>query len=679
MSSTSSRRRTQRQPLSCTECTRRKLRCSKVVPCSCCIDRGQADSCRREVVQVSSKAVRQRTPRSNTGIDGDARTTTITPSSSREHSAPFLEPPPVEVHEEQHSASLSSPLQGQDDAHPAPSGDRNIFHATNEAAITLEFLALGRQHILNNHHASTPSTTHSRPGIEPTVDLSSQPDTRWPGPVSPAQGRQLLYYHQQYLAWMHNVIHGPSFYAEFEANLCRESVADKSWLALYYAIVCTTLYHADEDSLSDMGLHITVKDVAAVHDQCLQLLHEANFMAVHTLQAIQTISILLQVSHNLGQSDLVSVLLSCAVRIAQSLNLHRVGADRSQNAESSEHPTQILIDREIKKRVWWSLIRQDWLQIPFQNTYSIHITQFNTPMPSNCHEDPLLMIADGKIVDRPRDTYTQNSYTNILNEISILVWRHQERLVSVGHPKTSSDGLRNLYEQVLRADEELRHSWRELPIFLRDESIEFELPPYRVSHLKRIHHLSMAHKIFTIHRHFQLQSFKDNWYAHTRMSCVLIAQRCLRDIEAWPEDTSTMMITKMWTVITHTVSCSVILVFALIFNRDDYLMYDVPEMRRLALVGRNTISGMRAWSTIAERGVKTIDVLLEFEQAMAEGQGREFSVEDVIAHVKGDGNASVPDPTMDPDHGMLPREFSWDSTLAFMFDVYGNEDNDNVA
>lgn len=160
-------------------------------------------------------------------------------------------------------------------------------------------------------------------------------------------------------------------------------------------------------------------DVISIHDQAVQLLHDADFMSVHSLHSVQTIGILLQVSHNLGKSDLVSVLLSCAIRIAQSLSLHRLGADKFPDVDDdspTKHVSRTLVDREVKKRAWWSLVRQDWLQIPFQNTYSIHSTQFNTPMPLNCHEDTELMVVDGKVLDYPKETYTQTSYTNILNQ-----------------------------------------------------------------------------------------------------------------------------------------------------------------------------------------------------------------------------------------------------------------------
>lgn len=75
-----------------------------------------------------------------------------------------------------------------------------------------------------------------------------------------------------------------------------------------------------------------------------------------------------------------------------------------------------LIEREVKKRVWWFLVRQDWLQIPFQNTCLIHFTQFNTPMPVNCFENADEMISDGRVVAQPQNVFTQTSFTHVLNQ-----------------------------------------------------------------------------------------------------------------------------------------------------------------------------------------------------------------------------------------------------------------------
>lgn len=154
------------------------------------------------------------------------------------------------------------------------------------------------------------------------------------------------------------------------------------------------------------------------HRMSIDALYAAEFMSYHSTLAVQTICMLIHVGHNLGQSDLISVLLACGMRIGQCLGLHQLGKSKPfppeiQNDLNALVP--LLIGREIGCRAWWFLIRQDWLQIPFLNTYTIHPTQFNTPMPKNCFDDFDSMVQAGEIVDQGIETYTDCSYTSVLN------------------------------------------------------------------------------------------------------------------------------------------------------------------------------------------------------------------------------------------------------------------------
>jgi hypothetical protein len=155
-----------------------------------------------------------------------------------------------------------------------------------------------------------------------------------------------------------------------------------------------------------------------LHQKSIDTLFAANFMAYHSIFSVQTICMLIHVGYNLGQSDLIASLMGSAIRIAQSLGLHRLGSDKPESPNSvsdSPRKTRKLIDREVKKRIWWFIIRQDWLQIPFMNTYTIHASQFNTPKPKHCAEDPKEMVKDGSVVELGLHTYSQGSPTSVMN------------------------------------------------------------------------------------------------------------------------------------------------------------------------------------------------------------------------------------------------------------------------
>lgn len=131
-------------------------------------------------------------------------------------------------------------------------------------------------------------------------------------------------------------------------------------------------------------------------------------MAVHSLHAIQAVCLVVQVAHNLGHSDFVFVLLASVTRIAQSLDINRIGSD----ARNSRDP----ISREVNKRVWWFLVKQDWMQIPYGNMFTINALHFNTPPPSNCHEHPALMTNGTDIKVQDFDVLTQSSWSAVHNQ-----------------------------------------------------------------------------------------------------------------------------------------------------------------------------------------------------------------------------------------------------------------------
>lgn len=151
--------------------------------------------------------------------------------------------------------------------------------------------------------------------------------------------------------------------------------------------------------------------------KALNELQEADFTANHSLSAIQAICLSIYVGYNIGESDRLCVLLASAIRVAQCLGMNRLGVDSRHQFDGLEDDevARAIIDREVQKRVWWFLIRQDWLQIPFANTYTVHPSQFNTPMPSNCLDVDGSMIANNQLYVREKNFYTHGSYTTILN------------------------------------------------------------------------------------------------------------------------------------------------------------------------------------------------------------------------------------------------------------------------
>ncbi|KAF4465666.1 hypothetical protein FALBO_7492 [Fusarium albosuccineum] len=657
-------RRSQRIVLSCMDCTRRKTRCSKTIPCTSCIDRGQAQTCRREPVAVVKKVSRR--------LDRRA-------SKNRHNQTAQLVGGAGDFGSIQDASNRGQRLQSGDDRatylseadQPAQNAENSPSLPNIETVATLEFLTHGRRNIL-----SRPSPSYAAPD-EPSLASSDSPVQQCLGPtwdtmISFKEAQNLLNYHRE---MMHNVIHMPTLLEELESNWSR-AICDETSIALYYAVLSTTLHHADESDITGLGISITAgaESARVLYDKSVSCLFKANFMAKHTVYSLQTICILMQVAHNIDQSDFTCVLISAAIRISQCLNIHRLGPDQPASfyhGQPEERVVRILIEREVKKRIWWFLVRQDWLQIPFQSTYLIHATQFNTPFPLNCHEDPALMIRDSEMVSQPDDTYTQSSYTHTLSKVAVIIWKQQDRTCSEGHPKDQPDGLRRIYEQVLWADRELNRIYADMPPFLKPGS-QHPTPgtscPSYVEHLASISMLSMAHKYLSIHRHFILQSFKDKHFAYTRFTCIAIAKKCVLDFQTWPDDAFHHTCQNMWTVSSHLVACCITLILATLFKGDNEIIHDSTELRQVAELGRELLGRLESLSSIARRGGILLDILLRLGDQTSSA---ELDLSNVIRQVSSADENQESRSLLETDQFILQMGSSaWDEIFETMeFDV----------
>ncbi|KAF5989476.1 putative transcriptional regulatory protein PB24D3.01 [Fusarium bulbicola] len=587
MSNPRSVRSSQRSVLACTNCSRRKIKCSKTIPCTACVRQNKAAQCHREPVAVVSRRSVGRS-RASTALDDpppvvvpapeaanltrvsptlidEVPTTTVNPeagniAASSSDSLPQIDDQMIE----QLLASLSTP-------------DTRL---TNKAAAMLEFLTHGRRNILNRFN-----------GRESISTPITQPVQKWDAFLPVEDARSLLALHEKHLAWMHNTVHMPTFLREFDENILKIE-CDRSWIALYYALLSQTLYHLDSDYLSSLPQRLTV-------------------------------------AHNFDKSDLICVLVSTAIRTAQCLNLHRLGQDDPSIGVNGA------IDREVRKRIWWFLVRYDWLQIPFQNTCQIHYSQFNTPMPANCHDDEQRMIQGGRVNAQPAEICTITTWTNCLAQMSVVMWRHHDRMLRKG--STETDEIDGRYDEVIRADEEIKSlylSWsdmlREVNTMPSDNPATDGLPTGLMPAMLL---MSIAQKIFTVHRQFQLSCFRDRRYAFSQLSCVTIAERSIEAFQRWPDCLEARICRRMWTTLSYMISCSITLLFALLFKARNALTHDWERLRAYVEFGKTFLSKEEQGSSIARRGVRLLGALMELERTSGFSSDIEVDIGDTIRRV----------------------------------------------
>lgn len=261
---------TQRRPQACTECARRKLRCSKVIPCGACLERGISHLCQREKVRLCNKQAKDPAPLVPSNQDkisgnveqrpaGDRYTLHhTTPSASCLPDSPSMRRDIDLLFGESHISYVNSQTvmsgfdNDQSSAIPiatarepvvTPGGSSEeglsplislpltggvMSGVVKDSAVTLEFLALSRQRVMKLGHNLAPESSASLP-----ADFANIVDPI----VTPAQARWLIEYHENNISWMHNVLHMAIFREQCEVFLESGTLTSPLWLPLYYTVL----------------------------------------------------------------------------------------------------------------------------------------------------------------------------------------------------------------------------------------------------------------------------------------------------------------------------------------------------------------------------------------------------------------------------------------------------------
>lgn len=119
----------------------------------------------------------------------------------------------------------------------------------------------------------------------------------------------------------------------------------------------------------------------------------------------------------------------------------------------------------------------------------------------------------------------------------------------------------------------------------------------------------------------------------------------------------------MWTTLTHLISCSVTLAFALLFKAENAFTYDFDKLRKNVEFARDFLRREEHMSSIASRGVRILTALLELEQSSQQSEDIEAAIGDTIRRVASDdGDKELRLPDM--HQVVVPREMDmWQTFL----------------
>ncbi|KAL2816020.1 hypothetical protein BDW59DRAFT_177477, partial [Aspergillus cavernicola] len=454
-----------RKRLACVECTRRKIRCDKVVPCRNCSKRG-----------------------------------TVCTRSKEDKNDPDSLVDRLQARVQQLEATVQDLTQQRlsippDDA-PDPDPDSEI----GDAATILEFLAWGRRKNPDYYDdlQSPGDVTADHENIDGRI-AGIGPDRAsaeaYLQLLLPRRAllERLVAFHCDRVLWYHNSFEADRlqdeidiFYRLAQGQPSHPSV-DFQWLALLFAVLCGALACAPRQLAQSWGFPAWEQNSLAQRwfKAVSTCLHHADYTACHSHYALQAIASLTMSAHLLGFSNSLSVLLASAARIGQCLGL-----------QQSHAPSG----------AWRQLCIQDWFSIPFFETYLI-----SPPSRSDLDAD-----------ETKHDPPSQPAYSHFFFKVAAL-------LSSLHDSLQSTHTLYTRYEQVLSHDRRLRIlATQGLPRFLQNTPLQPTWPCY-VPWARRCLAISLSHKVIMIHRKFLAISFSNPAFIRTRRTCVAAARTIIKE------------------------------------------------------------------------------------------------------------------------------------------------------
>ncbi|KAJ4390870.1 hypothetical protein N0V93_004469 [Gnomoniopsis smithogilvyi] len=590
----------QRRPRACQECTKKKIKCDKELPCARC--RRLDLQCSRELVKIKSNVTQHAaeiaflesvtSELEGASSQGDLQLI-IQKLKDRTAKLQYGDHPMPAAQPRRGLASGVAVKESQEQGHINTRGvDLSLL-------TTLEHLAWGRisGKCFPHRGCGCQYSSDIRPTSLADLGSSTHAGCKFPIIVGVDDARNLINFHLEHLAWHHNCLHAPTFLEQCDIFWKTGQCVHPLWYALYLAVLSATIFGIQSSAKSkiivDAGLDTSLPSALDVFTAMMDALWSGNFLQLAVLHSVQAIAISTEVAHNLGQSQLNATLVAAGIRIAESLGLHAI-----HDTQNEQLDWEATISREVGKRAWCQLIIQDHFAIPFTDSYVISPTHFTTPPPRNMNDDSL--------AELPCHLPTVSSYVRVLLEMAALMPDLQDGL----GPMKQRKPLRDQYEHVLEIDARMRAIVRGFPPFLLRQDVQHEARLPWLGTARRSLAITAAEKIIMIHRPFLLRAFQMPQYNFTRRTCTAAARTILTQHEALIEANDL----SIWTHTAFCITAAVVLCFEIRTSKSTTLSKDTgvaTEMHKQAVLAAREHLASRKIDVLAQRGVTLIDILLD--------------------------------------------------------------------
>ena len=330
------------------------------------------------------------------------------------------------------------------------------------------------------------------------------------------------------------------------------------------------------------------------YDASLYFLEQADYLRKYDIRTVQTIAILLGLYKNMGDFSLYATHLAAGIRIAQTLHLDQ----DSLNTASS------LIDNEVRRRVWWTLMICEWLQRPI-GVPIVRELEFDVALPLDIDDEELLWQSlhascHPRTPTRPRPI----QYHLAMITIATLWHRFRSCLAKVRHNPTKLEAL------VLQTDEALTNIIHGLPSHLQHDASTLDdvnAPPWIPWQRNSISMLILYYRL-VINRLLQdhwVQS--PNTYARTQSICLGSAQAIVSLVSQNMSRNSTSSSRhRTWAVASNLCSAAITLAIEARFSNDETAAAYISQVRRCIAF----FSAIRERNVVAARAIEVLNSCL---------------------------------------------------------------------
>ncbi|TAQ84486.1 hypothetical protein B7494_g7197 [Chlorociboria aeruginascens] len=423
--------------------------------------------------------------------------------------------------------------------------------------------------------------------------------------------------YESYADHMYRIIHVPTVRAFMKTLYLRINQSESilpSQAALLLSIFAFAAFFYQPFGNSEVATteQETIHLSKNLSKSALDVLDHSRRDASGTLEDIQAYIIMSLVTYHLdGYSARGRLLSTAAASIARDLRLHQLDAYNESSLEN-ETRVSVLIDREVKRRVFWYITSNDWLMStisgPQEGIYFIHPNHVDVRLPKNCTDDDIILGKDSQ----PEIGSQAPGMTFFLEKIRLA---HLCREMADIVPLDMCKLMQLPYEKIIALDRKLEDYISTLPFYFRldaesrkkSKAIEAIYPLIPV--LRHCITITAHSRRCKLHHRFLLRQSLDPRYAYSRRACLESARAVVHiygDLSAFHAPQT--KIVRMGMAVRFIHFAMVVMVMDLCFNKDQT---DGAEIKSEVKAALQKFESVKEISPLLSLSVSSLNSILQ--------------------------------------------------------------------